>query len=369
MSAPCSNCYSGCSEIVPDKCVKYTGIGMPVLGIQNGDSINYVTSALIGFVKTLIDGSGIKYTLDEDSLCTIVSTHLSDCTDITVVDITNALSAAICGLDDRIVVVEDWIKVADGNFDVSCLDGVNAGDGIRLITEAIITKLCTVVTDLDALELNVETNYVHISDINTYIANYLTNNYSSGVQPKDKMVPYTVVEYYGPLNVFDATGAGIDDWEDVYLCNGNNGTPDKRGRIAVGTTTGMGGGSFPSATDPTVTGNPNYSLYTTTGSNVVVLTTAQIPSHTHTATMSEEGDHNHADQMRRGTMIGDFNNPAGGGAPNDDTLQILGNTASTNAVLTGAHKHDITVNPIGGGESHNNIPPVLACHYIMYIPS
>jgi len=31
----------------------------------------------------------------------------------------------------------------------------------------------------------------------------------------------------------------------------------------------------------------------------------------------------------------------------------------------------ITVNPVGtsgNNEAHNNIPPVLACYYIMYIP-
>ena len=48
------------------------------------------------------------------------------------------------------------------------------------------------------------------------------------------MVPYTVVEYYGPLTYFDNTGAGQGDWDRIFLCNGLNGTPDKRGRVAVG---------------------------------------------------------------------------------------------------------------------------------------
>jgi hypothetical protein len=44
---PCSNCYNGCTEIVSDKCVKYTGLDVPALGIQNGDSLNFIEASLI----------------------------------------------------------------------------------------------------------------------------------------------------------------------------------------------------------------------------------------------------------------------------------------------------------------------------------
>jgi hypothetical protein len=42
------------------------------------------------------------------------------------------------------------------------------------------------------------------------------------------MVPYSVLEYYGPLNNFDVTGKGLGDWDKVYLCNGLNSIPIKR---------------------------------------------------------------------------------------------------------------------------------------------
>ncbi|BCU97892.1 MAG: hypothetical protein CM15mV19_1420 [uncultured marine virus] len=45
----CSNCYNGCTEITSDKCVKYTGVDVPILGIKNGDSLSYVEQALITF--------------------------------------------------------------------------------------------------------------------------------------------------------------------------------------------------------------------------------------------------------------------------------------------------------------------------------
>lgn len=45
----------------------------------------------------------------------------------------------------------------------------------------------------------------------------------------------TVVMYSGDLSVFDSTGLGISkQWKGWALCNGQNGTPDLRGRFIVG---------------------------------------------------------------------------------------------------------------------------------------
>lgn len=359
----CSNCYSGCAEITSDKCVKYTGLDIEVLGIQNGDSVNYVTSAIAGFLTSVLDGSGIKYELDPGDMCTLVTDQLIDCTDITVVEITAALSNAICQLDALIAVNTGDITSINAAYTPNCVPGIVGTEGTHTVLQAVIDHLCTVATDLDALELNVSTNYVLIADINTYIANYLSGLGGGGTGYKEKMVPYTVVEYYGSLSNFDASGAGIGDYAEIYICNGNNGTPDKRGRIAVGTTDVPGGG-FPTATDPLVSGNPTYNLYTTTGTNTVTLTESQLPAHTHVATTSTEGDHTHG-----------FAYPVSvfdGGGGDDNRLSTSNNISSVDITATtsnGDHTHTITVNSTGGGGSHNNIPPVLACYYIMYIPT
>ena len=60
----CSNCYNGCTEIVSDRCVKYTGIDVPVLGIQTGDSLSFVEQALITFLTSTLDGTGIYPIVD-----------------------------------------------------------------------------------------------------------------------------------------------------------------------------------------------------------------------------------------------------------------------------------------------------------------
>jgi microcystin-dependent protein len=373
----CSNCYSGCTEIGSDKCIKYTGMDIPILGIKNGDSINYVQAAIMGFLISTLDGTGIKYELDAGNLCDIVSNELQDCADITVVDITNALSAAICALDSRVTVLENANTVLEGAYSPLCVPGIAGTEGTHIVVQAVIEHLCTVTTDLDALELDVNTNYVQIADINTYIANYL-GGIGSGTEQKLKMVPYTVMEYYGDLSYFDATGAGIGDWAEIYLCNGNNGAPDKRGRIAVGTTSGMGGGAFPSATDPLISGNPTYLLYTTTGNNVVTLSEAELPSHTHTTNVNASlASHSHNMVRESGSAT-----PLTASIPLVETETYDGNRSYTlagtlsgeaNLGKTSTESPTLTVtvsnNSTGGGGSHNNIPPVLACHYIIYIPT
>lgn len=381
MSTTCSNCYSGCVEIQSDKCVKYTGVDIDVLGVKNGDSMNYVTAAIAGFLTSTLDGSGIKYELDPSDMCTLVSDELADCTDITVVDITAALSNAICQLDALVAVNISDISAINATYTPDCVPGIDGTEGAHTVLQAVIDQLCTVTTDLDALELDVSTNYVLISDIDTYISNYLIAQGGGGTALKDRMIPHSVVEYYGSLTFFDVTGAGTGDWAEIFLCNGNNGTPDKRGRVPVGTTSGMGGGDFPNATDPLVSGNPTYQLYTTTGANTIVLTDQEIPSHSHTTTAINTvtpADHTHftattnttgtVDPLNSSTTIlqvfstgGNFGYALRGAT----AISSIGLTSPTTITVDSA----ITNNATGGGASHSNIQPVLACHYIIYIPA
>lgn len=374
----CSNCYSGCVETQSDKCVKYTGLDIEVLGIKNGDSLSYITQAITGFLVSTLDGSGIKYELDPANVCARVSDELADCTDVTVVAITNALSKVVCDLETLIVANSDNITTIDADYTVGCVPGTDGTEGTHVMLQKVIDHLCSVATDLDALEIDVPTNYVAIADINTYIADYLSGQAGGSNLQKDKMIPYTVMEYYGPLSYFDATGAGTGDWVEIYLCNGNNNTPDKRGRIAVGTTSGMGGGNFPSATDPLISGNPTYSLYTTTGSNTVTLSEAELPSHTHTTNVSASiDDHSHFMARTSGTATA-----LSSLYPLVETETYDGNRSYTLASTSSGEANlgktstaspnlnvSVTNNNIGGGQAHNNIPPVLACHYIIYIPT
>jgi len=253
----CSNCFNGCTEIVSDRCVRYTGVDVPVLGIKNGDSLSYVEQALIEFLTSTLDGSGIKLNIDPTIICNLVKNYLPTCGDLTVVDFITALIKAACDLQTQMDAVVADIATIEAPYTIDCLTGVTSTSGTHDIVQAIITKLCIVETNLAALTLDVATNYVAVADIDTYIAAYLAAFPISG-KIKDKMVPNTVVEYYGTLANFDNTGAGIGDWESVYLCNGRNGTSDKRGRVGVGAIVDVPGGTLDSAVNPSYTSNRSF---------------------------------------------------------------------------------------------------------------
>jgi len=356
----CSNCYNGCQEIQSDKCVKYTGVNSTPLGIENGDNVNSVLETLISRVVSYLNGSGIDISIDIDAYCELVTKYLPACKPTceppTLPELLEAIVKAACDLQGQINTtntaldaVESAISTLNANYTIGCLTGVTASSDTHDIVQAIINKLC-------ALNLDVSTNYVKIADLNTYIAAYLA---SIGTSTKyyNKMVPFTVVEYYGSLANFDGTGAGLGDWEKIYLCNGLNGTPDKRGRSPIGTIVGMGGGALDSQVNPAVSPlNVNYALGTKNGVNGVVLTESNLPAHTHT--INAAGDHTHV-VIARAFSDASSGVLVGGG---DDGV----NDGSATTSSSGNHTH--TANPTGGNSAHANTHPVIACHYIMYIP-
>ncbi len=377
----CSNCYSGCGTITSDKCVKYTGVDVPILGIKNGDSLNFVVSVIQDFLTKVLDGTAIEITIPEESLCTFVSDQFADCEVLDLPKIIDGIVKAACALDTRVTTLENDVGQGDPIYTPGCVDGIDGTEGTGVVLQATINELCALDTTLANFILDVTTNYVRIEDINTYIDQYFANippEEDPLLFERNKMVPYTVVEYYGPLNVFDATGAGIGSYGDIYLCNGNNGTPDKRGRIPVGTTSGMGGGAFDIAVDPAQNGNPNYNLQSTFGSNAVALTEAQLPTHTHPATVDSAGIHGHYTHANEVDVSSAVDVTATNAAnrrqrsgTESENYAIKGSTSVASVGLTNAtgdHVHNVSIATAGQGETHSNIPPVLACHYIMYIP-
>lgn len=94
-------------------------------------------------------------------------------------------------------------------------------------------------------------------------------------------------------------------------------------------------------------------LGATVGSATHQLTTAQLPSHAHTASSATAGAHTHSYQAMANTL-----GVAGGPL---DTLNI--NVAAITSTA-GAHSHDITVNSTGGDTAHPNVQPsaVATCY-------
>lgn len=381
----CTNCYNGCSEIVSDKCVKYTGIDIPALGISNGDTLVSVESALITFLSSALTGAGIKPIISDGIICSIINEYLpscSECNGYTLNELLNALINATCDIQVQVNTIKCDVDKLNADYTIGCLEGVTASSDTHDIVQAVITKLCQLNVDLSALELEISTNYVSVADINSYIEAYLSSVGTSTLI-KNKMVPYSVLPYFGPLTNFDVTGAGTGDWVDIYLCNGNNNTPDLRGRTLVGTTTGMGGGAFSPVVDPSIAGNPNYSLNTTAGANQVVITEAQLPAHTHnsiaTSVVTDEG-HSHfiANNVSGGasapTITADnyinFRHDLEGNLSyrltGSLTEPTLGKTEEKETGISVATS--VNISNTGGGLPHNNVQPSVGAHYIIYLP-
>ena len=363
MSNNCSNCYNGCTEITSDKCVKYTGVDVPVLGIQKGDSLSYVEQALITFLSSTLDGTGIIPVIQPSDVCQSVDKNLPNCDPISLNNWLTALLKSLCALEDTVANIPSANPTVA--YDVDCLTVSDATSTIDVL-QAVIYKVCAVAEQLTNFITYVDPTYVKISDINTYIQNYLDTQPTENLI-SNRMVPYSIVAAAGSsafLDNFSASGAGIGNWARIFLCNGQNATPDLRGRVLVGVTNGMGGGAFDSAVNPSLPGNPTYNLGSTHGLNSIILDTGQIPAHTHS--INDPG-HTHTVPARNGTMVDDYVQLAGGGAPNDDTYQIQLGQSPNN--LTSSSDTGITgTQPTGGGNGHANYQPGRGVYYIMYIP-
>ena len=122
----------------------------------------------------------------------------------------------------------------------------------------------------------------------------------------------------GMIIMWNSTVASIPT--GFVLCDGNNGTPDLRGRFVVG--------HHPS--------NGDYDVDDTGGAEDVTLTIAQIPSHKHDTTFDNKRYF-----------------PGGG-------------STSISFGGAGGYPADIfTMSNEGGGQSHENRPPYYALCYIM----
>ena len=359
----CNNCYNGCTETVSDKCIKYTGVDIPALGIETNDSLAVVEAAIFEFLVPMLTGEGIEPVIAPEVLCDLILDYLpscTECTGFTLNELLTAIIQAVCSLQTQVTAVQAEVDIINASYTIDCLSGVDPTDGAHAILQAVINKLCSLDDAVGVLAIDLAANYVSIADVNDYIQAYIDSQSSRSLW-NNRMVPNCPIPYVGSLSNFDITGAGIGDWINVYLCNGLNGTIDARGRAFVGATT-MGSNAFPAATDPAISGNPTYSLGTTEGANQVALTTAsQLPGHTHTATsLVTDPGHTHtvtgsnADNGDPGTF---FNTAA---TQSNGNRTIASNTTGITVA--------ITIASTGAGLGHANIQPSIATYFIIYIP-
>jgi hypothetical protein len=143
----CTNCYNGCVEITPDKCVRYTGLDSIPLGISNGDSLLLVEEALIENVVSFLNGTGIDITIAPEDYCALVTNFLPEGSVFTAVELFTALVKAACDLQGQVTAIGTSVDTLNSNYTIECLSGVTSSSDTHLIVQAIINKACA--TDVD----------------------------------------------------------------------------------------------------------------------------------------------------------------------------------------------------------------------------
>ena len=146
------------------------------------------------------DGSGI--TLSVDTSCTFFNGVFGS-KDKTIENLISSLIDGECALNEAIEELKDSTD-APFSFDTSCLT-VSAGASRDEILQAAILKICSIYSRVE----DIEDDYVKATELDTLIAQYITNSSSTTVQYNTKAIPYVAMPYHGPLSNFDGSGKGL----------------------------------------------------------------------------------------------------------------------------------------------------------------
>lgn len=119
------------------------------------------------------------------------------------------------------------------------------------------------------------------------------------------------------------------------LCNGSNNTPDLRDKFVLGA-------------------GKNYSVGVIGGEKEVILTIAQISSHSH-----DIGNHTHDI-----VQYSDYRNGTNG-ISLEYVSRYAGFVKTLPGLEAGSISGDTTTSTVGGGQPHDNMPPYYALCFIM----
>ena len=135
--------------------------------------------------------------------------------------------------------------------------------------------------------------------------------------------------------------------------------PDLRGRLPMGAGTGTGqnasGTGAPSGTAQTARTRGQW-----LGEETHLLTTAEMPSHNHTANTGSAGSHSHTLSKEVLTYVG-----SGGDRYDPYPGSVWKGSAGAGLTLSTQANHQHTITAEGGGSRHSVVPPVVVLNYII----
>lgn len=359
---------NNCEDPEFDSCTFYTGPDIDVLCIKNGDSMKDVTKSITDAILLISTGEGIVLDLILSS--GILKDYLYN-KEYTAENVIQALIQFSENLETKIEALED-VVYAPISVNAPCLTlpTIPSKDDILKATAEKVCSLNTAVT-------NITSDYVKASDICTIVTSCIENSVSESdssatiVQEYTKMPKYCPIAYTGPMSVFDSTGKGIEaqGYKNIYVCNGNNGTDDLRGRSLIGANVNVSGPTLDAAVDPSVAANAGYSIAVKTKKGSFTHSLQSLENGPHGHTINDPG-HSHyiaangsSTPLTSGNTMLYFKEGL-----NNNSYQIHGTSSPASMGKSSTANTGISLASSGNGNPHNNTHPSFGVNYIIYLP-
>lgn len=144
--------------------------------------------------------------------------------------------------------------------------------------------------------------------------------------PEDPYPVGTIIAWIEPLSEIP------DGWA---ICDGNNGTPNLLNEFPRSVPDGT--------TDPGGTG----------GTNTVTLSSSQMPEHSHSSSVDNQGNHNHGVEGQSTGLDDSSSYPA-----------PEGSSTYSDVTTNGSHSHSISIDNTGSGSSIDNRPEHVEVAFI-----
>lgn len=347
----CCTDLSDCGGLsYSSNCVLYAGEDITSLPISRGDSLTYIIGVFSDEINNLSNGKDILLPDVSVSGCKFISDSLGS-QEKNLVNVLNAIITNQCSLKSDL---EDIDVTPTYTFDKKCL--AFSDSKLQTVIQAVINQACQNKTDISSLNTKVSKNTSDISTLKSQVTSILGDD-DSDTPPaftfSQLMPPYVPMPYIGDLSNFDSTGKGksANGYGNIYIMNGKNGTQDWRGYIPMGANSGVPGGTVDARVNPTnnqgfavTPGQKNGEIYHTISIN-------EMPSHSHGVI---DPGHSHTY-----TEISDASHPKGG-----STKAARHYSASQTSIS----KTGISLSSTGGGQGHNNMPPIVGTVWIVKIP-
>lgn len=354
----CINCLQNCGgKVTSDQCIEYTGDPVPLLGICTGDQLSSVEAAVVNGLLTALNGTGITTEQVTLANCQWLANQFVG-QDPTLVNFLQLFANANCSLYEMVVALQN-ANTNNATFTTSCLANLPTNPTPTQVLQALTLDYCTLKATVTAIPSTYVTQ-ASLSSLVTQILDTLGITGGSTTVSYNQYVPLgAILPYYGSISNFDNSGKGLTSagLSGMYLANGENGTPDLRGRTLVGAVRNVPGGQLAAPVDPTQPNNPNtnYSLGDQFGENYHTLITTEIPSHNHSVI---DPGHQHTSAIPEDQKAG--------GVSGYNVLSTAPPTRTGTFTLpTSVATTGITIGYSGSGSFHNNVQPSAAIYWII----